>query len=115
MGKYFKIKVLSNTDENLYNLSFLTAAEVHIMSLLEYIKHQQEQIIAKVNILTSRMNTSGPEIEMSDPVQFPLGNIEAVDDFEEWLKNPANSQVRQNVVSLSSAILFHVCIYHECR
>lgn len=51
------------------------------MSLLEYIKHQQEQLIAKVNYLTSKLNPTGQEMEMPDPVQFPLGSMEEVEDF----------------------------------
>ncbi|CAL8398214.1 unnamed protein product [Boreogadus saida] len=44
-----------------------SAAEVHILNLLETIKQQQDQLVAKVNYLCSKMNcTPGPEVEMPD-------------------------------------------------
>ncbi|KAL0964791.1 hypothetical protein UPYG_G00329020 [Umbra pygmaea] len=81
-----------------------SAAEVHIMSLLEYIKHQQEQLIAKVNFLTSKLNPGGQELEISVPIQFPLQSMEGVEDFENWLKNPINSQLKQNLISTLATI-----------
>lgn len=84
---------------------FLTAAEVHIISLLEYIKHQQEQLVAKVNYLTSRLNPTGQEMEMPIPVQFPLASMEEVESFEDWLKDPVHSQMKQSLVS------FFVCFF----
>ena len=104
----------------IYSNLFLTAAEVHIRNLLEYIKHQQEQLIAKVNYLTSK-NPAGQEmerpvpvqfplgsmeeVERPVPVQFPLGSMEEVENFEDWLKDSANSQLKQRVVS------FFVCLF----
>lgn len=71
------------------------------MSLLELIKHQQEQIIAKVNYLTSKLNPAGQDMEMPEnPVDFPLTSIEEVENFEEWLRNPANNQIKLSVVSV---------------
>lgn len=69
------------------------------MSLLEYIKQQQEQLIVKVNYLTSKLNPTGQELEVPDPIQFPLTSMEDVEDFEDWLKDPAHSQQKQVVVS----------------
>ncbi|XP_074495889.1 uncharacterized protein LOC141770126 [Sebastes fasciatus] len=83
-----------------------SAAEVHIMSLLEYIKHQQEQLIAKVNYLTSK-NPAGQEMERPVPVQFPLGSMEEVENFGDWLKDPANSQLKQRVISSLATIGGH--------
>lgn len=70
------------------------------MSLLEYIKQQQEQLIAKVNYLTSNLNKK----QMPDPVQFSLGLMEEVEDFEDHLKDPANSHLKQSVVSFLSLL-----------
>lgn len=85
-----------------------SAAEVHIMSLLEIIKHQQEQIISKVNYLTSKLNPTGQDMETPDiPVEFPLKSMEEVDNFEEWLKNPANNQTKSNVISSLATIGGH--------
>lgn len=70
------------------------------MSLLELIKHQQEQIIAKVNYLMSKVSPAGQDMEMPDnPVDFPLTSMEEVENFEEWLRNPANNQIKLSVVS----------------
>ncbi|XP_063735225.1 uncharacterized protein LOC134861729 [Eleginops maclovinus] len=76
-----------------------SAAEVHIMSLLEYMKHQQHQLIAKVNYLTSKLNHTGQDMDIPECVQFPLDTMEEVQDFEDWLKDPANSQSKQGVIS----------------
>ncbi|XP_059915853.1 uncharacterized protein LOC132463592 isoform X1 [Gadus macrocephalus] len=77
-----------------------SAAEFQILSLLETIKHQNDQLTAKVNLLTSRMNsTPGPDVEMLDSIQFPLEQLEAVEAFEQFLKEPSNGPARQRVVS----------------
>jgi len=77
-----------------------TAAEVHILSPLETIKQQQDQLVAKVNYLTSKLNsTPGPDVEMPENIQFPLEQLEAVEAFEMFLKEPSNGPARQRVVS----------------
>ncbi|CAL8334113.1 unnamed protein product [Arctogadus glacialis] len=77
-----------------------SAAEFQILSLLETIKHQNDQLTAKVNLLTSRMNsTPGPDVEMPDSIQFPLEQLEAVEAFEQFLKEPSNGPARQRVIS----------------
>uniref|UniRef100_A0A8C5BCR8 DUF4806 domain-containing protein n=1 Tax=Gadus morhua TaxID=8049 RepID=A0A8C5BCR8_GADMO len=68
-----------------------SAAEVHILNLLETIKQQQDQLVAKVNYLCSRMNsTPGPDVEMPDSIDLPLEHLEAVEAFEVFLKEPSN-------------------------
>ncbi|XP_051990715.1 uncharacterized protein LOC127649577 [Xyrauchen texanus] len=85
-----------------------SAAEIHIMSLLELIKHQQEQIMSKVNYLMSKLNPAGQDMEMADnPVEFPLTSMEEVENFEEWLKNPANTQTKFSVISSLATIGGH--------
>ncbi|MED6249707.1 hypothetical protein ATANTOWER_018372, partial [Ataeniobius toweri] len=93
---------------DLYSPTFFqTAAEVHIISLLEYIKHQQEQLVATVNYLTSRLNPSAQEMEMPIPVQFPLASMEEVESFEDWLKDPVHSQLKQSLISSLAVIGGH--------
>ncbi|CAL8265018.1 unnamed protein product [Gadus morhua 'NCC'] len=76
-----------------------SAAEFQILSLLETIKHQNDQFTAMVNLLTSRMNsTPGPDVEMPDSIQFPLEQLEAVEAFEQFLKEPSNGPARQRVL-----------------
>ncbi|KAF4103571.1 uncharacterized protein LOC131522494 [Onychostoma macrolepis] len=77
-----------------------SAAEVHILSLLETIKQQQDQLVARVNYLSSRLNsTPGPDVEMPDNIHFPLEQLEAVEAFEMFLKEPSNGPARQRVIS----------------
>ncbi|CAL8275606.1 unnamed protein product [Arctogadus glacialis] len=74
-----------------------SATEFQILSLLETIKHQNDQLVAKVNLLTSRMNsTPGPDAGMPDSIQFPLEQLEAVEAFEMFLKEPSNGPARQS-------------------
>ncbi|KAI2663094.1 hypothetical protein H4Q32_028127 [Labeo rohita] len=82
-----------------------SAAEVHILSLLETIKQQQDQLVAKVNYLSSRLNsTPGPDVEMPNNIHFPLENLEAVEAFEMFLKEPSNGPARQKVISSLATI-----------
>lgn len=77
-----------------------TAAEVHILSLLEMIKKQQDQLVVKVNYLSSRLNsTPRADVEMPENIHFPLEKLEAVEAFEMFLKEPSNGPARQRVVS----------------
>lgn len=45
---------------------------------------------------------------MPDPVQFPLGSMEEVEDFEGKLKDPANSQLKQIVVRFFCLFCYHL-------
>ncbi|XP_059930140.1 uncharacterized protein LOC132473873 [Gadus macrocephalus] len=82
-----------------------SAAEFQILSLLETIKQQNDQLVAKVNLLTSRMNsTPGPDAEMPDSFQFPLEQLETVEAFEMFLKEPSNGPARQRVISSLATI-----------
>ncbi|XP_059909591.1 uncharacterized protein LOC132459208 [Gadus macrocephalus] len=82
-----------------------SAAEVHILNLLETIKQQQDQLVAKVNYLCSRMNsTPGPDIEMPDSINLPLEHLEAVEAFEVFLKEPSNYPAQQRVIASLATI-----------
>ncbi|XP_072770847.1 uncharacterized protein [Nerophis lumbriciformis] len=79
-----------------------SVAEVQILSLLETIKHTQDQLMAKVNFLTSRLTiTPGPEVEIPANIQFPLEQLEAVEAF---LNEPSNGPARQRVISSLATI-----------
>lgn len=81
------VSIMSNEDKHCNVIYFIhyilavfycvsTAAEVHILSLLETIKQQQDQLVAKVNYLSSRLNsTPGPDVEMPDNIHFTPGTI----------------------------------------
>ncbi|XP_061759985.1 uncharacterized protein LOC133554818 isoform X2 [Nerophis ophidion] len=81
------------------------AAEVQILSLLETIKHTQDQLMAKVNFLTSRLTIApGPKVEMPANIQFPLEQLEAVEAFDALLNEPSNGPARQRVISSLATI-----------
>ncbi|XP_013867000.1 uncharacterized protein LOC106519753 [Austrofundulus limnaeus] len=80
-----------------------TSTDVQILSLLEHIKNQQDILVAQVKYLTSRLQPTAQDIDMPVPVQFPLTSMEEVEIWEEWLKDPANSQLKQNLSSSLAA------------
>jgi len=50
-------------------------AELHILNLLETIKHQQDQLVIKVNYLSSRLNsTRGQMSRWLTISSFPWNN-----------------------------------------
>jgi len=74
-------------------------SEVHVLMLLKTIKQQQNQLVTKVNYLSSRLNsTPGLDVEMPDNIHVPLEQLETVETFELLLKEPSNGPVRQRVV-----------------
>ncbi|XP_042592061.1 uncharacterized protein LOC122139330 [Cyprinus carpio] len=83
-----------------------SAAQVHILSLLEHIKQQQDQLVAKVNHLSSRvLNTSTPqEPECPECIQLPIESLEAVDELEAFLKDAANAAAKQRMISSLATI-----------
>ncbi|XP_052470032.1 uncharacterized protein LOC128026838 [Carassius gibelio] len=83
-----------------------SAAQVHILSLLEHIKQQQDQLVAKVNHLSSRvLNTSTPqEPECPECIQLPIDSLEAVDELEAFLKDAANAAAKQRMISSLATI-----------
>ncbi|XP_077091379.1 uncharacterized protein LOC143742416 [Siphateles boraxobius] len=83
-----------------------SAAQVHILSLLEHIKQQQDQLVAKVNHLSSRvLNTSTPqEPECPECIQLPIESLEAVDELESFLKDAANAAAKQRMISSLATI-----------
>uniref|UniRef100_A0A8C1Z4P9 DUF4806 domain-containing protein n=1 Tax=Cyprinus carpio TaxID=7962 RepID=A0A8C1Z4P9_CYPCA len=85
---------------------YSTAAQVHILSLLEHIKQQQDQLVAKVNHLSSRvLNTSTPqEPECPECIQLPIESLEAVDELEAFLKDAANAAAKQRMISSLATI-----------
>ncbi|KAL7375974.1 hypothetical protein ABVT39_027595 [Epinephelus coioides] len=54
-----------------------SAAELHILKLLEHMKHQLTQLIAMVNLIPGRMVDECPT-EVPEGIQFPFGSLEEV-------------------------------------
>ncbi|XP_078021615.1 uncharacterized protein LOC144461819, partial [Epinephelus lanceolatus] len=80
-----------------------SAAELHILKLLEHMKHQLTQLIAMVNLIPGRMVDECPT-EVPEGIQFPFGSLEEVENFEEWLKEPRNSSQKKNLISVLGSI-----------
>ncbi|KAE8600612.1 hypothetical protein XENTR_v10013329 [Xenopus tropicalis] len=74
-----------------FNLSFIVAAQLHILTLLEHVKEQQMAIAAAVNNLAARLGTEAPVAEMPKDISIPLTTVPEVEEFEEWLKDSGNS------------------------
>ncbi|KAJ8277643.1 hypothetical protein GJAV_G00077990 [Gymnothorax javanicus] len=72
-----------------------------MLTLLENMKHQMNQLSTMVNLLLSRSNNaaSEPTSEMPDDIPFPLHSLDEVDFFEDWLEDPANAIKQKNMVS----------------
>ncbi|XP_076867067.1 uncharacterized protein LOC143518469 [Brachyhypopomus gauderio] len=63
-----------------------SAAELHILLLLENIKQQVSQLSATVGFLMTRVgSTPQLQCEMPEEFQFPLDSIDEVDQFEVWI------------------------------
>ena len=75
---------------------FFSAAEHQILKVLEHHKHQLNQLMAMITLIPGRSG-DGPA-EMPEGIQFPLDSQDEVENFEEWLKDPANSSQRKNLV-----------------
>ncbi|CAL8256129.1 unnamed protein product [Boreogadus saida] len=98
-GAFFNPRHQTNMGGRMNESIPCSAAEVHILNLLETIKQQQDQLVTKVNYLCSRMNsTPGPDVEMPDNINLPLEHLEAVEAFEVFLKEPSNYPARQRVL-----------------
>ncbi|KAL1020811.1 hypothetical protein UPYG_G00004960 [Umbra pygmaea] len=82
-----------------------SAAQQHILLMLENIKQQQSQLAATVNILLTRMGSTPPvSAELPEEFQFPLDDMEEVATFESWIQNPDNSRKKQNLISALAAV-----------
>lgn len=92
------------------------------MSLLEDLKNQQDQLISKVNYLLSKCDFTEQVDLLPNTIQFPLDSMEEVDDFENWLQDPANSQQRHSMVCIithlkrpSKPSYFHTGYFYDSR
>lgn len=76
---------------------FFSCRTLYMLKLLEYNKHQLNQLTAMGNVNAGKMNGEGPA-EMPEDIQFPLQSVAEVQHFEEWLREPANSSQKRNLV-----------------
>ncbi|KAG2460271.1 CFDP2 protein, partial [Polypterus senegalus] len=75
------------------------SADLHILTLLEHVKHQLSQLAVMISSLSGRLNIECSP-DMPEEVQFPLQSLEEVDDFEAWLKQPTNALKKKNTGGL---------------
>ncbi|XP_039626027.1 uncharacterized protein LOC120539711 [Polypterus senegalus] len=80
-----------------------TAADLHILALLEHAKHQLSQLAVMISSLSGQLNIECSP-DMPEEVQFPLQSLEEVDDFEAWLKQPTNALKKKNMISVLASI-----------
>ncbi|KAG7467863.1 hypothetical protein MATL_G00136700 [Megalops atlanticus] len=64
-----------------------SAAQLHILTLLEHMKEQQMQLAVAVNNLAVQIGTETPVAEMPHDISLPLDTMSEVEEFEEWLKD----------------------------
>ncbi len=87
------------------------AAELHMLTLLENLKHQMNQQSSVMNLLMSRLNAARePASEMPDDFSFPLSSLADVDCFEDWLSDPANAMKKKQMVYILQTP--HVSLYY---
>ncbi|XP_065119570.2 uncharacterized protein [Paramisgurnus dabryanus] len=81
-----------------------SAAQLHILTLLENVKEQQMQLAAAVNTLAKRIGTETPVAEMPHNISVPLATMPEVEELEEWLKDARNARAKQNMISALGAV-----------
>ncbi|XP_034553692.1 uncharacterized protein LOC117822870 [Notolabrus celidotus] len=81
-----------------------SAAQQHILTLLEHIKEQQMQLAAAVNNLAARIGTETPVAEIPHNISIPLATMSEVEGLEEWLKDARHSLAKQNMISALGAV-----------
>ncbi|XP_074543829.1 uncharacterized protein LOC141803708 [Halichoeres trimaculatus] len=79
-----------------------SAAQLHILLLLENLKQQQFQLANTVKMVLSRLGSTPVPSELPEEFQFPLDNLEEVEDFENWIRE--NRGRKQNLVSALAAV-----------
>ncbi|XP_041642117.1 pollen-specific leucine-rich repeat extensin-like protein 2 [Cheilinus undulatus] len=83
-----------------------TPTDLHMLTLLENMKHEMNKLSTMVNLLLSRSNNaaSEPTSEMPSDIAFPLDTLDEVDRFEDWLKDPANAIKKKHMVAVLGSI-----------
>ncbi|CAM4573832.1 unnamed protein product [Leuciscus chuanchicus] len=75
-----------------------TAADLHMLTLMETMKQQINQLSMNMSVIMARMAAPEPVVEMPEEISLPLASLEEVDHFEGWLKNPGNTAKKQHLV-----------------
>uniref|UniRef100_A0A8C6SMU4 DUF4806 domain-containing protein n=1 Tax=Neogobius melanostomus TaxID=47308 RepID=A0A8C6SMU4_9GOBI len=82
-----------------------STAELHILTLLENIKQQVNQLSSVVNILVARTNPEQEQAaEMPEEITFPLTSTDEVENFETWLQEPQNINKKKQMIAILASI-----------
>ncbi|KAJ8348332.1 hypothetical protein SKAU_G00269210 [Synaphobranchus kaupii] len=84
-----------------------TAAQLHILTLLENIEQQQTQIMGALTTLAARMDDlEGGSVfgDIPEDFQFPINNLEEVKEFETWLGDHNNLAARKKMIQVLASL-----------
>lgn len=99
------------SDENpTSNGHLTTAAEFHLLNIMESLRQQQMQhavaLNTIINILQGRVNarnaaadSSRDPAEMPQDISYPLMDLRELEKQETWLENAANTPAKTKMVS----------------
>ncbi|KAL1006952.1 hypothetical protein UPYG_G00079580 [Umbra pygmaea] len=57
-----------------------------------------------MSVIMEKTAAVEPVVEMPEEISLPLASLEEVDQFEGWLKNPANTAKKQHMVGMLASI-----------
>ncbi|CAM4722246.1 unnamed protein product [Leuciscus chuanchicus] len=81
-----------------------TPADLHMLTLMETMKQQMNQLSLNVSVIMARMAPAEPVVDIPEEISLPLASLEEVDHFEGWLKNPGNTAKKQHLVGMLASI-----------
>lgn len=81
-----------------------TPADLHMLTLMETMKQQMNQLSMNVSVIMARMAPAEPVVDIPEEISLPLASLEEVDHFEGWLKNPGNTAKKQHLVGMLASI-----------
>ncbi|XP_017306359.2 uncharacterized protein si:ch211-86h15.1 [Ictalurus punctatus] len=84
-----------------------TAAQLHMLTLMEQVKHEQTQILGMLNGLNTKLDANTELQGFFDTpkdLKFPLDTIEDVEHFEAWLAEAANTGSKNNLIKILSTL-----------
>ncbi|XP_046730723.1 uncharacterized protein si:ch211-86h15.1 [Silurus meridionalis] len=84
-----------------------TGDQLHVLALLEQVKHEQTQIVGMLNGLSTKMHANTePQGFFATPedLKFPLDTTEEVEHFEAWLAEETNAGSKNNLIQILSVL-----------
>ncbi|XP_026791401.3 uncharacterized protein si:ch211-86h15.1 [Pangasianodon hypophthalmus] len=84
-----------------------TAAQLHMLTLMEQVKHEQTQILGMLNGLNTKLDANTELqsfFDTPEDLKFPLDTIEDVEHFEAWLAEATNAGSKNNLIKILSTL-----------